>query len=93
MRQIGDGLHKLAEALVGFGCGGFEGIGAFLESGALETDGLDVFAFALEAAEFSGEGVALRRFEGFGLRDGVAAFAVDGREVAKDGGWVHAAAA
>ena len=41
----------------------------------------------------SAERLVALGFEGFGLGDGVAAAAVDGGEVAEDGGGVHAAGA
>ncbi len=51
-----------------------------------------VCALATELRDLFGEFVALG-LECLDLRDGLAAFAVDGGEVAQSGGWIHAAGA
>ena len=87
--EVGDGLHDGAEAVVGLGGGGFEGVDLGFELAGLVGQGGGVGAVAAELGEVLGELVALG-FEGLELGDGVAAGAVDGGEVAEGDGGVGA---
>ena len=67
--KVGEGLEELAEALVGVGGAGFELVGFFFEGGGLRGNKGDGAAFALDAAELGGEGIALG-LEGLSFGDG-----------------------
>ncbi len=87
--EVGQGLEDGAEAVVGLGGGGLEGVDLGLELAGLLGLGGGVGAGAAELGDLLGELVALG-LEGLELGDGVATGAVDGGEVAEGDGGVGA---
>ncbi len=90
--EVGQGLHDLAQALVGGGCGLFEGVYLGLQSAGPLGLGGGVGAFAPQLCNLFGQLVSLG-LQGFDLGNGIATFAVDGCEVTQCDGRVHAARA
>jgi hypothetical protein len=85
-------LHHFAQTFVQGHGYGFERLHLGLQGACLLGLGGCVGAFAAQRCDLFGELVALG-LQGFELRDGVAAFAVHGAEVAKCGSRVHATGA
>ena len=90
LREIGEGLHDLAQTLVGGHGYGFERLDFGFEDAGLFGLGGGVGSGLAELCDLFGELVALG-LEGFKLGDGFTAFAVDCGEVAEGDGGVHAA--
>jgi hypothetical protein len=74
--KVGEGLEEFAETEVGIGRTGFELVSFFLEEGGLCSNESNVAAFALDAAELGGEGIALG-LEGLSFGDGRAPFCIE----------------